>query len=280
MMPTEGRKNLTECPVCHKTITDEGYVFGTEFKQRCVACSCGAYVIVNADSPQILEEKLRELKSSSLKKVDGSTDIVAILDRSVENAWLSLEKESFRAIWWDEQEAIFPFYAHLENKVAEINKNLQKTMLYVVPQYAEKASGCVGKVGKCEPMYPKAKKKKPVGKSQKIDLAIVELNRDDLLLKQRHPSATYWHIGHKPLVLLKFKSLTGGELLGAMETDLQKMGRFCKRYESIKRVYSCLFTGTPPTEKEIRTRVKKSGLTGLARVCIGSPSGKFSVTSF
>jgi hypothetical protein len=153
-------------------------------------------------------------------------------------------------------------------------------MLYVVPQYAEKASGYVGKVGQCEPVYPKAKKKKPAGKSQKIDLAIVELNRDDLGLKQRHPSAIYWHVDHKPLVLLEFKSLTGGELLRAMETDLRKMGRFCQRYESIQRVYSCLFTRTPPTEKEIRTRVKKSGLTCKAKVCIGSPSGKFTVTSF
>jgi hypothetical protein len=53
---------MTECPNCHKIITDPGYEFGTEFKMRCLTCSCGTHVIVNADPTDVLERKLRKLK--------------------------------------------------------------------------------------------------------------------------------------------------------------------------------------------------------------------------
>jgi hypothetical protein len=46
-------------------ITDPGYEFGIEFKMRCLQCSCGTRVYVNADPPDLLERKLKKLKKGA-----------------------------------------------------------------------------------------------------------------------------------------------------------------------------------------------------------------------
>lgn len=59
---------MVNCPACGKPITDPGYEFGTEFKMRCLTCSCGCNVTVNADPPEVLEKKLKKLKKSAHNK--------------------------------------------------------------------------------------------------------------------------------------------------------------------------------------------------------------------
>jgi hypothetical protein len=283
---------MAECPVCHKTVTNSGYEFGTEFKQRCMRCSCGTYIIVNAETPEILKEKLEKLKENQIrsiakqdshsynteKKLEINRLPIGELAESIKSAWLELKEDELeQAIWWDEQELVLPFYSHLKSKIAHLNSHLKQTRLYLVPQYAEKASCYAEEIGKKEfPIYPIAKNYRKSKRSYKVDLAIIEFALDDFKAKSRNSKATYWHIKHKPLVLLEFKVATGKELLDGMQKDFEKLIELQKRYDSIERVYFCFVTDKMPSSKDLKTKIKHvQNLT----LCYGTFSGEWKCTS-
>ena len=68
------------------------------------------------------------------------TEIVEKLSKLITDSWLKLKSSEERAIWWDEQNLTFAFYAYLKPKIDHLNKSLKETRLYLVPEYATKAS--------------------------------------------------------------------------------------------------------------------------------------------
>jgi len=214
----------------------------------------------------ILEGEIGEL-------IDKAAMAVERMDRCVEEAWLRVGQESDRAIWWDEEELILPFYFHLRPKIEEMNENLEGVRLCIIPEYAPKASSYASDFSGRYRKYPLLSEgKREYVRTKKVDLCIVAFDRDDLETKARDSGMTYWYVRHAPVVLLEFKLLSKKWLLPKMGDDLKKLREIEQKYVGVRRVYFCYLSDEKVSDEECRDSTEKAKI-GSLRICYGTADG-------
>ena len=135
-----------------------------------------------------------------------ATKALGKIENCIEKTWDETKKEGNYAWWWDEEELILPFYFHLRPKIEELNNNLKKICLYIIPEYALKASSYAGGFGEKYPVLKRGRKE--YRRTKKVDLSIVAFDRDDFERKKTDSRMTYWYVRHAPVVLMEFKLLS------------------------------------------------------------------------
>jgi hypothetical protein len=197
--------------------------------------------------------------------------VIGRIEECIEKAWYELRNEKERAIWWDEQGLILPFYFHLRPMIDEMNKQLETIQLFVVPEYSPKASFHAKVFGE---KYPLRKKDgKEFVRTKKVDLCVVAFDPSDFERKKEDSKTTYWYINHAPVVLLEFKLLNKKELLPKMKDNLKKLAEIERNYEGVKKVYFCCLTNEKLLEEECQDKLDKTKIENL-RICYGTGDGK------
>jgi hypothetical protein len=205
---------------------------------------------------------------------DMVTEVTEILDKieeCIEKVWYELKNERERTIWWDEQELILPFYFYLRPMISGLNEHLEKIQLYLVPEYAPKASSYAAVLGE---KYPICRKNgKEFARTKKVDLCVIAFDSSDFERRRKDSKTTYWYIRHAPIVLFEFKLLMKKDLLPKMEIDFKKLTEIARNYEGVQRLYFCCLTDEQLLEKECRDMLDKMNIRNL-RICYGTADGK------
>jgi hypothetical protein len=108
-----------------------------------------------------------------------------------------------------------------------------------------------------QPKFPYCDSK-PTGRSCKVELAIIQFTDKEFNEFKSNSKATYWHLEHKPLVLMEFKVRTGNDFLREAKRDLDRLSGLQKRYTAIKHVYFCFISDILPSDERMKTRIEKS----------------------
>jgi len=123
---------------------------------------------------------------------DEIKKIIGKIERCIEDAWLELKKEQWHLLWWHEDELIMPFYFHVRPCIDKLNEDLERIQLYIIPQYAPKASSYARKLSEKFPLLLEGEKE--FDRTKHVDLGIVAFDLHDFRSRCGKSETTIWHI--------------------------------------------------------------------------------------